>query len=187
MQIGSPLIETARLKLRLPATDDKESIHAIWSDPEVTKFIPVILFKTPEEIAEFIQLSLQRWQERGFGIFAVTLKDTGEMVGYCGLQYLDNTPEVEIYYGFSTDVWNKGMATEAAKAVLRFGFEALNLDSIAAITLPANTASQNVLEKIGLTKAPQMRTFRENDCVYYTASRQHYSSNGDHYQLTYHA
>lgn len=186
MQIGFPRIETARLKLRLPAPDDRESIHAIWSDPEVTRFIPVILFKTPEEISEYIDLSLQRWQERGFGIFAVTLKDSGEMVGYCGLQYLDNTPEVEIYYGFSADVWNKGLATEAAKAVVRFGFEALKLGNIAAITLPDNVASQNVLEKIGLTKSPEMRTFRDTHCLYYSASRAEYSSNGDLYRLTYH-
>lgn len=185
MNIGFPLIETARLKLRLPTADDKHSIHTIWSDPEVTKYIPVILFKTPEEIGEFIGLSRQRWEDRGFGIFAVTLKDTSEMVGYCGLQYLDNTPEVEIYYGFSTEVWNRGLATEAAKAVLRFGFEELKFDNIAAITLPGNAASQNVLEKIGLARSPEMRTFRDNECLYYTVARDSYSSNGDSYKLTY--
>src|SRR5262245_41617779 len=112
MKMSFPLIETARLKLRLPAPNDADSIHSFWSDPEVTRFIPLILFKTPEEIGEFIKLSLERWEERGFGIFSVTLKETGEMVGYCGLQYLDGTSEVEIYYGFSREVWNQGLATE---------------------------------------------------------------------------
>jgi ribosomal-protein-alanine N-acetyltransferase len=185
MKISFPLIETARLKLRLPSPGDVESIHSIWSDPEVMKFIPIILFRTREEIGEFIPLSIERWKERGFGIFAVTTKENDQMVGYCGLQYLDNTTEVEIYYGFSKDSWNKGIATEAARAVMRFGFEELKLDSIAGVTHPENIASQNVLEKIGMVKAKENRTVYDTECAYFAVPRENYSSNGECYRITY--
>jgi ribosomal-protein-alanine N-acetyltransferase len=185
MKISFPLIETARLKLRLPVPGDVESIHSIWSDPEVMKFIPIILFRTREEIGEFIPLSIQRWKERGFGIFAVTDKETDQMVGYCGLQYLDNTTEVEIYYGFSKDSWNKGIATEAARAVMRFGFEELNLESIAGVTHPDNIASHNVLEKIGMAKTEENRIVYDTECAYFVVPRENYSSNGECYRITY--
>jgi RimJ/RimL family protein N-acetyltransferase len=185
MKISFPLIETARLELRLPTPDDKHSIHSIWSDPDVIRFIPIIMFRTPDEIGEFIRISLERWQERKFGIFTVNLKKTGQVIGYCGLQYLGDTSEVEIYYGFSKESWNQGLATEAATAVLRFGFEELKLESIAAITLPDNIASQNVLKKVGLERSGENRIYHETECVYFTASREQYSPNGECYKLTY--
>lgn len=185
MNLTSPSIETARLRLRMLELDDVESIHSIWSDPEVMKFIPIVLFRSREEIGEFIPLSLQRWEERGFGIFAVTEKESRQMVGYCGLQYLDGTPEVEIYYGFSKDSWNQGIATEAARAVIEFGFKELKLESIAGITHPDNIASQNVLEKLGLKKIGENRKFYDTDCAYFAISRDDYSSTGEGYQLSY--
>ncbi len=185
MKTNFPLIETARLRLRMLEPEDADSIHSIWSDPEVMKFIPIVVFRTREEVKEFIPLTLQRWEERGFGMFAVTFKETGEMVGYCGLQYLDGTPEVEIYYGFSKDFWDQGFATEAARAVLRFAFEEKKLESIAGITLPDNTASQKVLEKIGLKKHEENRKFYDTECAYFTASRDSYSPDGAFYSLSY--
>ena len=185
MNLTFPSIETPRLRLRMLEQDDVESIHSIWSDPEVMKFIPIVLFRSREEISEFIPLSLQRWEERGFGIFAVTEKESRQMVGYCGLQYLDGTPEVEIYYGFSKDSWNRGIATEAARAVIEFGFEKLKLESIAGITHPDNIASQNVLEKLGLKKIGENRKFYDTDCAYFAISRDDYSSTGEGYRLTY--
>jgi RimJ/RimL family protein N-acetyltransferase len=185
MQISFPLIETARLKLRPPSSDDVSTIHSLWSDPEVTRFIPIIMFRTPDEIVEFVRLSRERWKERGFGIFVVVDKESDKMIGYCGLQYLDSTTEIEIYYGFFKENWNKGVATEAAKAVLRFGFEELKAPNIAAITLPENRASQTVLQKLGLQKTGENRFFRETECLYYVVGRDQYSSNGDCYKLTY--
>lgn len=185
MKSNFPLIETERLRLRMLKPDDAEGVHSIWSDPEVMKFIPFVLFRTPEEVQKFIPLALQRWEERGFGIFGVTEKKTGKLIGYCGLQYLDGTPEVEMYYGFSKDFWDQGFATETARAVLRFAFEEKNMESIAGITLPENTASRKVLEKIGMKKHKENRKFYDTECVYYTASKDEFSPDGMTYSLSY--
>jgi ribosomal-protein-alanine N-acetyltransferase len=185
MDLSFPQIETARLLLRPPLVDDAEVLSTIWSDPEVTKFIPIILFRTRDEIKEFIPVTLERWEERGFGMFSVMTKKDGAMIGYCGLQFLNGSNEVEIYYGFSKEAWDNGFATEAARAVLRFGFEEVKLEHIAGVTQPENAASQKVLEKIGLERHAENRKFYDNECAYFTASRKDYSPDEAFYSLTY--
>lgn len=113
-----------------------------------------------------------RWREQGFGQLGVFEKDSEKLIGYCGLQYFDNTPEVEIYYGFFKDFWGKSYATEAAKAMLRFGFEQTNLDKIAAGTHPDNFASQKVLQKIGLEKFDGLKRFYNIDSAYFSILRE---------------
>jgi ribosomal-protein-alanine N-acetyltransferase len=88
------------------------------------------------------------WDERGFGRFAVTDKRDGEFIGYSGLGVYDN--RVELNYGLSKQHWGKGYATEAALACLRYGFEELKLDRIAAVARVENIASQRVAENIGM-------------------------------------
>jgi ribosomal-protein-alanine N-acetyltransferase len=185
MKKSFPLIETARLQLRMLTPDDAESLYSIWSDPEVMKFIPIVIFRTREEVKQFIPMALERWEERSFGIFAVTLKETGQMMGYCGLQYLDETPEVEIYYGFLKDFWGKGFATEAAQAVLRFAFEEKKIENVAGITHLDNAASQKVLVKIGLKKHEENRKFYDTECTYFTIARENYTPGEAFYRLSY--
>src|ERR687884_170254 len=81
------------------------------------------------------------WTDR-----AVTLKDGGELLGYCGLKTLADTPDIELLYGIVEEHWGRGLVTEAARAALRFGFEEAGLDYIVAIALPENVASQRVME-----------------------------------------
>ncbi|HEV7645440.1 MAG TPA: GNAT family N-acetyltransferase [Pyrinomonadaceae bacterium] len=185
MHIRFPQIETARLKLRAPVPEDVRPLESLWSDPDVTKYIPIILFRTREELEEFIPLTRQRWTERGFGMLIVTTKENDTVIGYCGLQFLNSSPQVEIYYGFSKNAWDQGFATEAARSMLRFAFETAKLESVAGVTQPENTASQKVLEKIGLKKDPEMKTFYDNVCVYFTISREDFSPDDSPYKLTY--
>ncbi len=184
MDIRFPQIETARLKLRAPVAEDAPTLASLWSDPDVTKYIPIILFRTKEELEEFIPLTRQRWAERGFGMLIVTTKENDTVIGYCGLQFLNSSPQVEIYYGFSKNAWDRGFATEAARAMLRFAFETVKLESVAGVTQPENTASQKVLEKIGLKKDPETRTFYDNVCAYFTISREEFSPDDSPYKLT---
>ena len=184
MELGFPHIETARLRLRIPHIKDTAALHSLWHDPEVTKYIPIILYNTEEEIRDFLTRVKQRWGERGFGMLTVTAKENDEMIGYCGLQYLNDGTEVEVYYGFSRDSWDQGFATEAAKAVLRFGFEEVGLEAIAGVTQPGNTASQKVLEKIGLKKHSENRKFYDTECAYFNILRNDYSPDDSFYRLT---
>jgi len=94
-------------------------------------------------------------------------KESEKLIGYCGLQLLDDTEEIEIYYGFHKDFWGKGLATEAAKVVLRFGFEEVKLPRIVAVTHSDNTDSQKVLLRLGMKQGKNDR-FYDMETVYFS-------------------
>jgi RimJ/RimL family protein N-acetyltransferase len=150
-------IETARLRLRRFTLDDLDDFASICSDPDVMKYIgagkPV-----SREALEPIYLSgyIKYWEKHGFGRFAVIHKEYGELIGYCGLrlfnypglEMFDNTPE--IVFLLKRTSWGMGIATEAARASLRYGFEQLKFARIVGITRRENLAAQRVLERIGM-------------------------------------
>jgi ribosomal-protein-alanine N-acetyltransferase len=94
-----------------------------------------------------------------------------QLIGHCGLNFLPNSPEVEVLYRFDQSYWNQGIATEATKSSLRYGFEEAKLDRIVAITAPEHIASRRVMEKAGL-KYEKDAYFYNLDVVYYTLSRE---------------
>jgi ribosomal-protein-alanine N-acetyltransferase len=94
--------------------------------------------------------------QHGFGFFAVELRDTGELIGLAGLSHVPFeahfTPCVEIGWRLAAAHWNRGLATEAARECLRYGFEHLALAEVVAFTVPANQRSRRVMEKLGMTR-----------------------------------
>lgn len=169
-----PRIETERLVLRMYQPTELETVYRLLADKDVKRFYPPGFSVTREQIVDGFPRRMDGWRAQGFGQLGVFEKKTGEMLGYCGLQFFDATPEVEIYYGFFQKAWGKGIATEAAAAMLRFGFEETHLDKIVAGTHPDNFASQKVLEKIGLIKYPELKRFYNIDSVYFSILRQNF-------------
>ena len=126
------------------------------------------------QVARRVNAVVKHWNEYGFGLWAAITKPSGEFAGFCGLQHLDNTPEIEVGYRLAKRFWGMGLATEAARASLRFGFEELALDRIVAVVQPENVASCRVIEKIGLRYVSDAR-FYETNVKYYAISREEYS------------
>lgn len=98
----------------------------------------------------WIEMGIQHWAERGYGWWAVVLKETAELTGWCGLQFLDELDETEVLYLLGEDYWGKGYATEAALATVEYAFEVADLACLIGIVHPQNIASRRVLEKIGM-------------------------------------
>ncbi|MGC2237921.1 MAG: GNAT family N-acetyltransferase [Pyrinomonadaceae bacterium] len=180
-----PIIETKRLLLRMYKPEELEIVYKMLADKDVTRFYPPGFSITREDVLASLPRRVERWRERGFAQLGVFEKENENLTGYCGLQYFDNTPEVEIYYGFFKDSWGKGFATEAARAMLRFGFEETNLDEIVAGTHPDNFASQKVLMNIGLKKHEGLRRFYNIDSVYFSISREDYKPDEVEYDLSW--
>lgn len=147
-----------------------DALCALNSDPEVMKYITGGEPMPREQTQARLSFYLSHWQRHGFGLFAVEYKKTDEFAGFCGLQYLDGTAEVEVGYRLARNYWGKGVATESARASLQFGFDHLNLDRIVAVVHPDNLASQRVIEKIGLKYEKQARYYNA-DVMYYAISR----------------
>ncbi len=151
------IAETDRLIIRnwIPE-EDAEQAFQIYSDPEVTRF----LITKVDSVESSLNL-LQRWvtkatlQSNGTGLWAIIIKETGEIVGMIGLIQLQDedenlTQDYEIGWHLKKSAWGKGYATEAAKAILDYGFKVLKLTTIYAIARPENTASLRLIQRLGM-------------------------------------
>ena len=98
-----------------------------------------------------VQSMLDHWSNHGFGIWVVEERATHEFAGECGLRWLEDGSDVELSYGLYPHFRGRGLATEAARAVLDFGVEVLGLERIVALSRGDNTESHRVLEKLGMT------------------------------------
>lgn len=147
-------IETNRLILRQWQKEDIEVFARINQDPQVMQYFPALL--SIEETAALIEHIHQHFLQHGFGPWAATLKPTGELVGFVGLNIpsfeAHFTPCVEILWRLGSEHWGRGYATEAAKEVIKVGFEKHGVKEIVAFTVPANKRSIRVMEKIGMVR-----------------------------------
>lgn len=146
--------ETERLILRGWRNDDLDALTAINADPEVMRFILDGSVRDRRQSAESLRRAVANWQEHGYGLFAVEVRDTGALIGWAGLAVPEFLPEVlpaaEIGWRFGRESWGHGYATEAAAAALRFGFLDRGLDRIVSIRHVDNVRSARVMEKLGL-------------------------------------
>jgi len=148
------IAETARLILRELTPADAEDFYRIYNDAETMKF--------QGDLPENYSVEVERYYigrhieiyyaARGFGIWAVILKENNRLIGRCGLifQEIESGKEIEVSYLIEREFWNRGIATEAALAAVKLGFEKYNFQRIVAIIHPRNTASVRVAEKIGM-------------------------------------
>jgi RimJ/RimL family protein N-acetyltransferase len=179
-----PLIETARLRLRVYKESEMERVYELSSDKDVTRYFPADFKLVREEVLKSLPKRIERWQIQGFGQFGVFDKADETLLGYCGFQYLDDSGMVEIYYGFFREFWNRGFATEAARAVLRFGFEEIGLPKIVAVTHPENFDSQKVLRKIGLRGGGPARYYNL-DVTYFELDAADYRADDSVYKVSF--
>ena len=123
------------------------------ADPEVMRFFPSTMERDQSDA--FVDLIEQRFETQGFGLWALELSETGEFLGYTGLNPMpDGVPGaggMELGYRLMRDAWGHGYATEAAHATIATAFDGIGLDEIWSITAVLNTPSQAVMRRAGLT------------------------------------
>jgi ribosomal-protein-alanine N-acetyltransferase len=149
-----PTRTTAHLSLRAFTEDDLDPLFQVMSDREVLRYFPNPDPPARNQIERLIQFQLKHWEKHGYGWWAVcALSPTGSspLIGWAGLQYLPETDEIEVGYLLGKGYWGRGLATEAARSSVQFGFEDLGIEAIVGIVHPENVASQRVLEKAGLS------------------------------------
>lgn len=144
------ILETARLQLREMNLADIKSLSSILQDEKVMYAYNGSF--SEEETMAWMQKQFQRYKEFGFGLWAVCLKGTNEMIGQCGItmQEYKNVQVPEIGYLFAYKYWHKGYATEAAIACREYGFNTLHFDTLYSIIRDTNLASQNVALRNGM-------------------------------------
>lgn len=147
------ILETERLYLREMNQADFNSLCKILQD-EKTMYAYEGAFNDTE-VQEWLDKQISRYEKFGFGLWAVILKETNEMIGQCGLsmQPWKDREVLEIGYLFQRQYWHKGYATEAARGCRKYAFEVLDAGEVCSVIRDTNTASQNVAIRNGMTVA----------------------------------
>ena len=162
-------IETDRLTLRPFAPEDVGALHRLWNDPQMRKFLWDDAPVSREQTAAEIERSRASFAEHRFGHWLVSARERPSVLGFSGLRRFGDPPEVEVLYGVDSMHWGLGLATEAAAAVLRYGFENLGLERILAGADAPNAASFRVMEKLGMQFL--RRAEEDGEIFYYAVSR----------------
>jgi len=145
------ILETARLTLRPFREEDVDLLAELMANPDFMRFS--LGPKTREQTAAFLE-NVIGWHRAGLpSPFAVVIRSDGVLVGYCGFlhQEVDGEKEIEIGYRLHPDYWNRGIATEAARAVRAHAFRDLKLPRVISLIHYDNIPSRRVAEKIGMT------------------------------------
>ena len=143
-------LTTERLHLRPFTAADQRAIHAVYSDPEVMRYVGHGAHTTVDETIAALRIYGEVLERRGFSFLAVTERATGALIGDGGLHPLSD--DVELGYTLARDAWGRGYATELGRALLAHAFEVLRVPRVIAQVEPANAASRHVLEKLGMTE-----------------------------------
>jgi RimJ/RimL family protein N-acetyltransferase len=153
-----PRLETNRLILRPMWESDIDALHLIFTDSRVMAAFDHPPF-TRDQMARWLGRNLDHQQKFGYGLFSGILKETGELIGDCGLEQMEDLGNAELGYDFRSDFWNQGYATEAALAVRDYAFEVLHLAQLISLIRVGNLASKRVAEKVGMTLAAEFTRY----------------------------
>src|SRR6266540_830340 len=149
--MSDPVLETPRLILRELEPDDLQPLHQILGDPETMRFYPHPFSR--RETAAWIERNQERYAAHGFGLWALHLKETGALVGDCGLTYqdVDGVSELEVGYHVRRSLWRQGLATEAALACRDHAFGPVGASKLIALVRVENIPSAGVARNLGMT------------------------------------
>lgn len=152
------VFETDRLALRRFTLDDTPLILHLLNEPLFLRFIGDKNVRTLEDAQLYLQHGpLASYAKLGFGLYHVSLKAAGTPIGMCGLLKRDTLEDVDVGFAYLPQFGGQGYATEAAQATMQYGRTVLGLKRIVAMTAPDNTASINVLNKIGLRRTETLK------------------------------
>ncbi len=153
-------LETTRLVLRPMQASDFDSLLLIFTDPKVMAAFDYPPFDA-QQMQSWLQRNLDHQAEYGYGLFSALLKANGELVGDCGLEMMvfEGERVAELGYDFRSDVWNQGLATEAAGAVRDYAFNELSLPQLVSLIQVGNQASRRVAEKMGMQLVEELERY----------------------------
>ena len=162
---------TERLTFREMTIDDADLLVALLGDPDVMWVYPHPFSR--DEVQAWIDWNVQSYHARGFGLWVLALRDSGDFVGECGLtvQTVAGVTEIEVGYQLLPAFWSRGLATEAVAACRDFGRDIAGLERVVAFIDPRNIASQRVAAKVGLAFEREVRIPEKTLWLYAQAIR----------------
>lgn len=164
------MFESKRLIHRKFTMDDLDRLIEMRVDPDVMKYLGGKEMQNPESLKERLAYYISCYKDK-IGMHAMLWKETGKMMGRSGLQPLEDSDEIEVSYGMIKEFWGMGVASEAAKFWLGYGFNELKLKRIVAVADKENIGSWKIMEKFGM-KYVQTEDHYGMNCVVYAISKE---------------
>lgn len=145
------VLETPRLILRAFTLDDVDAMYSLATVPDVIRYVGNKPAQSKQDVLDYLhQHPLRDYQVYGYGRFACVWKETGQVIGFSGIKFLEEIKETELGYRFLPEFWGKGLATEAGSAVIEFA-QTLGLNRLVAVIHPDNAGSKQVATKLGFS------------------------------------
>ena len=153
-----PTLETERLILRKMVLNDAEAVFAYASNSEVSRYTLWEAHRSIEDSRAFLEFATQKYENGGEPDWGIVYRGNGCLVGACGLvNWEAEHARAEVGFVLSREYWGRGLMSEAVRAILRFGFERMNLNRIEARCIAENAASARVMEKAGMVYEGTLR------------------------------
>ena len=160
-------LATDRLNIRPFEMEDADALHAFWSNVDVRRYLWDGIILPMETVRGIIRQSIADFEDHGFGFFSLDLKVTEpKIVGFCGFRRFEDGEQIELLFGILPDYWGEGFVTEAAREVLRHGFEEAGITRIIAAADTPNQRSVRLLMRLGMSFEAR-REWHGLDTVFY--------------------
>ncbi len=167
-----PILHTERLRLRPPRKNDLENIYQLGANPRVMRYITSGRTQTRADARKDLQRRM-RTANDPLGYWIIEHREDDAFIGWIALKPLPGFTDIEIGYRLQEACWSQGYATEAARAVLHYGFCELQIAKIVAVAREENRASTRVMEKLGMRYVKKVFAY-DTECVYYSILRSTY-------------
>lgn len=145
------VIHTKRLFMRKPLIEDVDQFYSILKEEAVGKWLAKSRGMSKEEVNDYIGQLISHWEQYDFGVWLLVNRNTGKLLGHCGLRKVNETGEIEIMYLLAPEYWGNGYASEAVEASIQYAIETMNVKRIIARVKVANENSKKLLRKLGFT------------------------------------
>ncbi len=159
-------LETERLRLRHFTLDDLRVMFELNTDPDVIRYADTPAADLAEAKQRLEKGPLEDYRKHGYGRFAVELKESGKVIGFCGIKYIPEIDLPEVGFRYFKEYWGQGIGTEAAQACVDFAREDLGVEKLVALIIPENIASVRVAEKLGMSRGPLIHIYGEQAYQY---------------------
>jgi ribosomal-protein-alanine N-acetyltransferase len=158
--MSTPTIETEHLILRPFQPEDADAYYAaVLSDPVTTRALATGRPVPPQRTRSIIENYRDQWEEWGYGLWAVILREDDRLIGHCGLQKLGDTQNLELTYAIKHPYVTSDLPIEAAHAALRYVFETLHVPEVFGLVLPENGPARRVYDRLGMRPGPAIHAY----------------------------
>jgi RimJ/RimL family protein N-acetyltransferase len=147
------ILRTEHILLRPWTRGDVDALHALWTLPEVRRYLWDDAVITRETAEQAVVSHLVTIEKRGIGYWALHIPPSASPIaGFCGFRFIDDGPDIELMYGLQPEHWGKGLATEASLAAVEYLWRSTEYERVYARTDPPNRKSVQVMQRLGMTQ-----------------------------------